>query len=99
MITKIRVPILANCGIVFKNDLKMLFRFFAFLNNLKTRKIFNSLKTVRAAPVLLTNNPKKRAGLIGYGLEIVENVPIIIQPNIHNAKYLQTKKDKMGHSI
>ena len=48
---------------------------------------------------LLTNNPKKRAGLIGYGLEIVENVPIIIQPNIHNAKYLQTKKDKMGHSI
>lgn len=56
MITKIRVPILANCGIVFKNDLKMLFRFFAFLNNLKTRKIFNSLKTVRAAPVLLTNN-------------------------------------------
>ena len=48
---------------------------------------------------LLTNNPKKRAGLIGYGLEIVENVPIIIEPNVHNAKYLQTKKDKMGHSI
>jgi 3,4-dihydroxy 2-butanone 4-phosphate synthase/GTP cyclohydrolase II len=48
---------------------------------------------------LLTNNPKKRAGLIGYGLEIVENVPIIIEPNPHNAKYLQTKKDKMGHSI
>ena len=48
---------------------------------------------------LLTNNPKKRAGLIGYGLEIVENVPIIIEPNIHNAKYLQTKKDKMGHSF
>lgn len=48
---------------------------------------------------LLTNNPKKRAGLIGYGLEIVENLPIIITPNPHNVKYLQTKKDKMGHSI
>ncbi|MBL7910964.1 MAG: bifunctional 3,4-dihydroxy-2-butanone-4-phosphate synthase/GTP cyclohydrolase II [Bacteroidia bacterium] len=48
---------------------------------------------------LLTNNPKKRAGLIGYGLEIVENVPIIIQSNPHNAKYLQTKKEKMGHSF
>lgn len=46
---------------------------------------------------LMSNNPKKRAGLIGYGLEIVENVPIIIDPNPHNAKYLQTKKDKMGH--
>jgi len=46
---------------------------------------------------LLTNNPKKRAGLIGYGLEIVENVPIVIEANPHNAKYLQTKKDKMGH--
>ncbi|MBA2612585.1 MAG: bifunctional 3,4-dihydroxy-2-butanone-4-phosphate synthase/GTP cyclohydrolase II [Bacteroidetes bacterium] len=48
---------------------------------------------------LLTNNPKKRAGLIGYGLEIVENLPIIIESNPHNAKYLQTKKEKMGHSF
>ncbi len=48
---------------------------------------------------LITNNPKKRAALIGYGLEIVENVPIIITPNKHNASYLQTKKNKMGHSI
>lgn len=48
---------------------------------------------------LMTNNPKKRAGLIGYGLEIVENVSITIHANPHNAKYLQTKKDKMGHSI
>ncbi|MCE3226195.1 MAG: 3,4-dihydroxy-2-butanone 4-phosphate synthase [Bacteroidetes bacterium] len=48
---------------------------------------------------LMTNNPKKRAGLIGYGLEIVDNVPIIIQSNPHNEKYLKTKKDKMGHSI
>ncbi|MCW3076141.1 MAG: 3,4-dihydroxy-2-butanone 4-phosphate synthase [Bacteroidetes bacterium] len=48
---------------------------------------------------LMTNNPKKRAGLIGYGLEIVENVSISIKANPHNAKYLQTKKDKMGHSF
>lgn len=48
---------------------------------------------------LMTNNPKKRAGLIGYGLEIVDNVPIVIESNPHNKKYLQTKKDKMGHSF
>jgi 3,4-dihydroxy 2-butanone 4-phosphate synthase/GTP cyclohydrolase II len=48
---------------------------------------------------LITNNPTKRAGLIGYGLEIVENIPIIIEPNKHNAKYLETKRDKMGHSF
>ncbi|MEQ1585600.1 MAG: bifunctional 3,4-dihydroxy-2-butanone-4-phosphate synthase/GTP cyclohydrolase II [Cyclobacteriaceae bacterium] len=48
---------------------------------------------------LITNNPKKRIGLMGYGLEIVENIPIEISPNPHNEKYLQTKRDKMGHSI
>ncbi len=48
---------------------------------------------------LMTNNPKKRIGLIGYGLEIVENLPIEIQPNDHNEKYLQTKRDKLGHEI
>ncbi|MEO9477136.1 MAG: bifunctional 3,4-dihydroxy-2-butanone-4-phosphate synthase/GTP cyclohydrolase II [Cyclobacteriaceae bacterium] len=48
---------------------------------------------------LITNNPKKRVGLIGYGLEIVENVPIEVTPNIHNKKYLETKRDKMGHEI
>ncbi len=48
---------------------------------------------------LITNNPKKRVGLIGYGLEIVENIPIEIAPNPHNEKYLQTKRDKLGHSI
>jgi 3,4-dihydroxy 2-butanone 4-phosphate synthase/GTP cyclohydrolase II len=48
---------------------------------------------------LMTNNPTKRAGLIGYGLEIVENVPIVIKPNVHNMKYLETKRDKMGHSF
>jgi len=48
---------------------------------------------------LMSNNPKKRAGLIGYGLEIVENVPIEIAPNPHNEKYLRTKRDKMDHAI
>ncbi|MEL6593143.1 MAG: bifunctional 3,4-dihydroxy-2-butanone-4-phosphate synthase/GTP cyclohydrolase II [Bacteroidota bacterium] len=48
---------------------------------------------------LMTNNPRKRAGLIGYGLEIVENVPIEIAPNEHNEQYLLTKKLKMGHNI
>jgi len=48
---------------------------------------------------LLSNNPKKRAGLLGYGLEIVEAVPIEIKPNPHNEKYLITKRDKLGHEI
>jgi 3,4-dihydroxy 2-butanone 4-phosphate synthase / GTP cyclohydrolase II len=48
---------------------------------------------------LISNNPKKRVGLIGYGLEIVDNVPIQIHPNPHNEKYLQTKRDKLGHDI
>jgi 3,4-dihydroxy 2-butanone 4-phosphate synthase/GTP cyclohydrolase II len=48
---------------------------------------------------LMTNNPKKRAGLIGYGLEVVENVPIEIASNPHNEVYLKTKRDKMDHAI
>lgn len=48
---------------------------------------------------LLSNNPKKRAGLIGYGLEIVENVAIEIESNEHNKLYLETKRDKLGHSL
>lgn len=48
---------------------------------------------------LITNNPQKRVGLMGYGLEIVENIAIEIPPNPHNEKYLQTKRDKLGHSI
>jgi 3,4-dihydroxy 2-butanone 4-phosphate synthase / GTP cyclohydrolase II len=48
---------------------------------------------------LISNNPKKRVGLIGYGLEIVENINIEILPNQHNEKYLLTKRDKLGHSI
>ena len=48
---------------------------------------------------LITNNPKKRVGLMGYGLEIVDNIPIEIAPNPHNEKYLKTKRDKLGHMI
>ena len=53
------------------------------------------IKTIR----LLTNNPKKVVGLEGYGLEIVEQVPIRVAPNPHNEKYLKTKREKLGHSI
>lgn len=48
---------------------------------------------------LLTNNPVKRVGLEGYGLEIVENVPIEITPNKYNERYLHTKKERMGHTL
>jgi len=48
---------------------------------------------------LMSNNPKKRAGLLGYGLEVVENVAIEIQSNEHNKFYLETKKLKMGHDL
>jgi 3,4-dihydroxy 2-butanone 4-phosphate synthase/GTP cyclohydrolase II len=51
------------------------------------------LKDIR----FLTNNPRKRAGLEGYGLRMVERVPIIVAPNEHNARYLETKRDKLGH--
>ena len=53
------------------------------------------LKTIR----LLTNNPKKLVGLAGYGLKVVEQVPIRVKPNPHNAKYLKTKQQKMGHLL
>jgi len=48
---------------------------------------------------LMSNNPKKRAGLLGYGIEIVETIPIEAVPNPHNEKYLQTKRDKLGHNL
>ena len=48
---------------------------------------------------LMSNNPTKRAGLVGYGLEVVENVPIEIQANPYNEEYLKTKRDRMGHTI
>ena len=53
------------------------------------------LKTIR----LLTNNPKKIVGLEGYGLEVAEQVPIRITPNPHNARYLKTKREKLGHLV
>ena len=53
------------------------------------------LSTIR----LLTNNPKKVVGLAGYGLEIIEQVPIEIPPNVHNRHYLKTKKEKLGHRL
>ena len=48
---------------------------------------------------LMSNNPTKRTGLIGYGLEIVENIPLEIESNEHNELYLKAKRDKMGHSL
>ena len=48
---------------------------------------------------LMSNNPKKRAALLGYGIEIVDAVPIEVEPNPHNQKYLMTKRDKLGHEI
>ena len=48
---------------------------------------------------ILTNNPKKIIGLEGYGLEVAERVPIMATPNPHNWRYLETKRDKMGHLI
>ncbi|MDC0580043.1 bifunctional 3,4-dihydroxy-2-butanone-4-phosphate synthase/GTP cyclohydrolase II [Bacteroidia bacterium] len=48
---------------------------------------------------LMSNNPKKRKGLIGYGLEIIENIPLMVKPNPHNQGYLDTKKEKMGHDL
>ncbi len=48
---------------------------------------------------LMSNNPRKRAGLKGYGIEIVDIVPIEMNPNSHNLKYLETKRDKLGHEI
>jgi 3,4-dihydroxy 2-butanone 4-phosphate synthase/GTP cyclohydrolase II len=48
---------------------------------------------------LLTNNPTKKAALSGYGLEIIDNIPLIIPPNQHNKIYLETKQKKMGHRL
>lgn len=48
---------------------------------------------------LMSNNPKKRTGLIGYGLEVVENVALEIDANVHNKSYLETKRDRMGHTL
>jgi 3,4-dihydroxy 2-butanone 4-phosphate synthase/GTP cyclohydrolase II len=48
---------------------------------------------------LMTNNPKKLVGLSGWGLELVERVPLEVAPNEHNLRYLETKRERMGHSL
>ena len=48
---------------------------------------------------ILTNNPKKIVGIEGYGLQVVEQLPIKVEPNPHNARYLQTKKERLGHNL
>lgn len=78
----------ANLALGFKNDQRDYGVGAQILRHLGVSKI-----------KLMTNNPRKRAGLLGYGLEIVENVPIEIAPNEHNRFYLQTKRDKLGHEI
>jgi 3,4-dihydroxy 2-butanone 4-phosphate synthase/GTP cyclohydrolase II len=48
---------------------------------------------------LMSNNPRKRTGLLSYGLEIVENIPLKVAPNPHNRNYLHTKQTRMGHEL
>ena len=78
----------ANLSLGFKNDQRDYGVGAQILRHLGVSKI-----------KLMTNNPRKRAGLSGYGLEIVANVPIEIRPNPHNEFYLQTKRDKLDHEI
>ncbi len=78
----------ANISLGFKEDLRDYGIGAQILADLGVRKMR-----------LLTNNPKKIVGLDGYGLTVTERVPIEIEPNDHNIKYLQTKKNKMGHIL
>jgi len=78
----------ANNSLGFKNDLRDYGVGAQILRHLGISKIR-----------LMTNNPSKRAGLLGYGLEIVDNVPIEVKANPFNEFYLRTKRDKMGHEI
>ena len=78
----------ANEKLGFKMDLREYGLGAQILNDLGLRKIR-----------LLTNTPKKVVGLKGYGLEIVEQVPIKVRPNPHNAGYLKTKREKLGHLL
>jgi 3,4-dihydroxy 2-butanone 4-phosphate synthase/GTP cyclohydrolase II len=78
----------ANLSLGFPADLRDYGIGAQILNDLKLNKI-----------KLLTNNPKKVIGLEGYGIEVVETVPIIIKPNPYNKCYLDTKKEKMGHIL
>ncbi len=58
------------------------------------------LRDLKATKIkLISNNPRKKAGLMGYGIEIIENIPLIIEPNQHNFNYLKTKQNLMGHNL
>lgn len=78
----------ANIALGFQSDHRDYGVGAQILRDLKARKLR-----------LISNNPTKRTGLMGYGLEIIENVAIKIQPNSHNLQYLHTKKEKMGHEL
>lgn len=78
----------ANNALGFKDDLRDYGIGAQILSDLGLRKIR-----------LLTNNPKKIVGLEGYGLEVVERLPLVVKPNRANKRYLRTKKEKMGHVI
>jgi 3,4-dihydroxy 2-butanone 4-phosphate synthase/GTP cyclohydrolase II len=78
----------ANCALGFKPDLRDYGIGAQILHYLGVKKIR-----------LLTNNPAKRAGLGGYGLQIVETLSIKVEPNTHNVHYLKTKQQKMGHKL
>lgn len=78
----------ANLQLGFKMDLRDYGVGAQMLRNLGVKKM-----------LLMSNNPTKRAGLIGYGLEVAGNIPIEIESNQHNELYLKTKRDKMGHTI
>jgi 3,4-dihydroxy 2-butanone 4-phosphate synthase / GTP cyclohydrolase II len=78
----------ANLALGFKTDHRDYGVGAQILRDLKARKIR-----------LISNNPTKRTGLMGYGLEIVDNITLKVQPNEHNRHYLHTKKEKMGHEL
>lgn len=78
----------ANCALGFKPDLRDYGVGAQILRYLGATKIR-----------LLTNNPAKRAGLSGHGLEVIETLPIVVEPNAHNVSYLKVKQQKMGHKL
>ena len=83
-----QLPVEANVKLGFKPDEREFGTGAQILHDLGARQLR-----------LLTNNPKKLTGLNGYGLQVVEQVPLKIEPNPHNEKYLRTKREKMGHLL